>query len=281
MSPAEAVIGFENVSKRFGSTVAVDRVDLCLNEGRVLGIVGESGSGKSTCVRMALGLERPSEGRLLFRGSPYSYGRRPLRDLRKKLGFVFQDPYDSLNGRMKIGEAVAEPLQIHGTGRREALRRAAELLDAVGLPDADLDSLPEEYSGGGRQRIAIARGLAVDPEILLCDEPTASLDASVQAQIINLLLELKTSRKLSLIFVSHDLRLVRRIADDVAVMKEGRILESGPVGKVLETPEDAYTRRLLDARPGDHPARRRLTEPVREQRPLPKPAPPKTEGARP
>jgi oligopeptide/dipeptide ABC transporter ATP-binding protein len=209
---------------------------------------------------MALGLERPTAGQVSFRGQPYPRGSRGLRALRRHIGFVFQDPYDSLDDRMTIERVVAEPLRIHGVGDRTAMRsRVAELLAAVGLPDAPLDSHPGRFSGGGRQRIAIARGLALDPEVLVCDEPTASLDVSVQAQILNLLMDLRRDRGLSIVFVSHDLDLIKRIADDVVVMYAGRVVEAGPTAELVGRPRHPYTAALLDAAPGDHPARRKLS----------------------
>ncbi len=234
--PGASVLSFRGVTKRFGHRVAVEDVDLDLLEGRTLGIVGESGSGKTTCVRLALGLERPTRGTIAFRGRLYPKTRRRLADIRRHIGFVFQDPYDSLDARMVIGDIVAEPLRIHGMGKVEAEHRAEKVLDAVGLPNVPLDAYPARFSGGGRQRIAIARALSLDPQVLLCDEPTASLDVSVQAQIVNLLLELKATRRLSMIFVSHDLDLVRRIADDVKVMYQGRVVEAGDADSVHARP---------------------------------------------
>lgn len=256
--PHEALIRFDDVTVRFGARLAVDHASMALREGRTLGIVGESGSGKTTCVRMALGLQRPSEGRMWFRDRVYPTRWRDLRAIRRHVGFVFQDPYDSLDPRMTIGDIVAEPLRAHGLGGADVRDRVASMLDAIGLPDAPLDSHPSRYSGGGRQRIAIARGLILDPDVLVCDEPTASLDVSVQAQIVNLLLSLKRSRNISVIFVSHDLDLVRRMADDIVVMYAGRVLEAGPAQVVAGRPQHPYTSALLSAVPGDHPRARKL-----------------------
>jgi len=254
------VLAFESVSRHYRGLTALDSVSLSLARGSTLGLVGESGSGKTTCVRLALGLERPSSGRLTFDGVSYPRGRRGLRAVRRKLGFVLQDPYDSLDPRMRLREIVAEPLRIHrlaGAGR-DTGRRVSELLTAVGLPDAALDSYPSRYSGGGRQRIAIARALICDPELLICDEPTSSLDVSMQAQIVNLLLEAKRSRNLSMLFVSHDLDLIGRIADTLVVLYRGRVVETGPAALIRENPRHPYTKSLHDAIPADHPARRRL-----------------------
>lgn len=255
---APVVLGFESVTKQYRGHTALDAVSISLTRGTTLGLVGESGSGKTTCVRLALGLERPSSGRLTFDGAPYPQGRRRLRGVRRQLGFVLQDPYDSLDPRMRLRDIVAEPLRIHHLSGRDTGRRVGELLAAVGLPDAPLDSYPSRYSGGGRQRLAIARALICDPTVLICDEPTSSLDVSMQAQIVNLLLDAKRSRGLSMLFVSHDLDLIGRIADSLAVLYRGRVVETGPAALVRAQPRHPYTRSLHDAIPADHPARRRL-----------------------
>jgi oligopeptide/dipeptide ABC transporter ATP-binding protein len=259
---AGSVLGFESVSKYYRGLAALDQVTLSLSRGCALGLVGESGSGKSTCVRLALGLERPTSGRLTFRGADYPRGRRRLRTLRSQVGFVLQDPYDSLDPRMRLREIVAEPLRAHRLRDRDTDRRVAVMLRAVGLGDAPLDSYPARYSGGGRQRIAIARALMTDPAVLICDEPTSSLDVSVQAQIVNLLLDAKRSRDLSLLFVSHDLDLIGRVADTLVVMYRGRVMESGPAELVRGRPRHPYTKSLHDAVPADHPARRKLITPA-------------------
>ncbi len=255
--PSE-LIAFEEVTRRFGAHVAVERASFALRDGRTLGIVGESGSGKTTCVRMALGLDRPSSGTVSFRGRPYPRSRRALRQIRQHVGFVFQDPYDALDPRMTIERIVAEPLRIHRRADHGTHARVEELLALVGLPEVPLDSHPSQFSGGGRQRIAIARGLALDPDVLICDEPTASLDVSVQAQILNLLADLRLRRNVSIVFVSHDLDLIRRIADDIVVMYAGRVVEEGVAREVVAAPRHPYTAALLDAAPGDHPSRRKL-----------------------
>jgi peptide/nickel transport system ATP-binding protein len=257
------LLGFDAVSKYYRGLAALDQVSLSLLRGSTLGLVGESGSGKTTCVRLALGLERPSAGRLTFDGADYPSGRRRLRRVRRQIGFVLQDPYDSLDPRMRLRDIVSEPLRIHRLRGRDSDRRISELLGAVGLPDAPLDSYPARYSGGGRQRIAIARALICDPAVLICDEPTSSLDVSVQAQIVNLLLEAKRSRDLSMLFVSHDLDLIGRVADSLAVMYRGRVVETGPAELVRGRPRHPYTRSLHDAVPADHPAGRRLAAPGR------------------
>ena len=261
---APPVIAFDQVSKRYrGGRLALDDVTLALPAGGSLGLVGESGSGKTTCVRLALGLERPTAGGLTFNGTAYPAGRTGLRPLRRQIGFVLQDPYDSLDARMTVRDIVAEPLRIHrlpgGRGRRGD-ELVAELLAAVGLPGADLRSYPSRYSGGGRQRIAIARALVASPAVLICDEPTSSLDVSVQSQIINLLLDARRERDLSMLFVSHDLDLIGRVADTVAVMYAGRVLETGPAEQIRRSPRHPYTRALHEAVPADHPRHRRLAD---------------------
>jgi oligopeptide/dipeptide ABC transporter ATP-binding protein len=255
------VIGFESVTKRYRGVTALDQVSLALPAGLTLGLVGESGSGKTTCVRLALGLERPTSGRVTFGGEPYPRSRRQLRPLRRQFGFVLQDPYDSLDPRRTLRDIVSEPLRVHGMRGRDTDRRITEMLAAVGLRDAPLGSYPPRYSGGGLQRIAIARALITDPAVLICDEPTSSLDVSVQAQIINLLLEARRGRGLSVLFVSHDLDLIGRVADTLVVMYRGRVVESGPAHLVRSQPRHPYTRSLHDAVPADDPARRRLVAP--------------------
>jgi ABC-type glutathione transport system ATPase component len=256
------MIGFEGVSKHYrGGRLALDDVTLSLPAGGSLGLVGESGSGKTTCVRLALGLARPTSGRLTFDGAAYPASRRGLRGMRRQIGFVLQDPYDSLDPRMTIRQIVSEPLRIHGLpggsgARGDAL--VAEQLAAVGLAGADLHSYPSRYSGGGRQRIAIARALISAPSVLICDEPTSSLDVSVQSQIVNLLLDAGRQRDLSMLFVTHDLDLIGRVVDTVAVMYGGRVVETGPAELIRQSPRHPYTRALHDAVPADHPRHRRL-----------------------
>jgi peptide/nickel transport system ATP-binding protein len=256
------MIGFEGVSKKYrGGRLALDDVTFAVPEGGSLGLVGESGSGKTTCIRLALGLERPTAGGLTFNGTPYPAGRGKLRVLRRRIGFVLQDPYDSLDPRMTIRDIVTEPLRIHGLpGGRGSAGDAlvTEQLSAVGLPGADLRSYPARYSGGGRQRIAIARALITAPSVLICDEPTSSLDVSVQSQIVNLLLDAGRARDLSMLFVTHDLDLIGRVVETVAVMYGGRIVEIGPAEQIRQSPRHHYTKALHDAVPADDPRNRRL-----------------------
>ena len=254
------IVELERVTKRFGGVTAVDEVSLALHPGRTLGVVGESGCGKSTTARLIVGLERPSTGELRFNGAPYGRSGRALRAARKAIGMIFQDPYESLDARFTVGDVVAEPLDTHGVRRGERADRVRELLDSVGMSGIDPGAYPAQFSGGQRQRIGIARALALDPELVVCDEPTSALDVSVQAQILNLLLDLQRDRGVGLLVISHDLHVVRRMSDEVAVMYAGMVVEQGPAEAVTRSPRHPYTRALLDALPGTSPAGRRLRD---------------------
>ncbi|WP_165219054.1 dipeptide ABC transporter ATP-binding protein [Affinirhizobium pseudoryzae] len=229
---------------------AVDGVSLVLKRGEVLGLVGESGSGKSTLGRMAAGITVPSAGTVRLNGQPVmSSGRSPAK-ITTRVQTIFQDPFASLNGRMRIGDIVAEgPLAHKLVTRSEAGRYVADWLAAVGLDPAFANRFPHQFSGGQRQRIAIARALAMQPDVVVCDEPVASLDVSIQAQIINLLIRLRSELDLSLIFISHDLSVVRHLCDRVAIMYRGRIVEEGEAGAIYADPQHDYTKRLLAAVP--------------------------------
>ena len=237
---------------------AVDQVELTIGYGDRLGIVGESGSGKSTLVRLLAALDRPTAGAVLFDGQ--SIAGRPesgLGFLRSAVQLVFQDPLSSLNPRMRVGDIITEPLrsplltgsQRGSTARTARAQRLAEVLDQVGLPADSGRRYPHEFSGGQRQRIALARALAPRPRVLIADEPVSALDVSVRSQVINLLNDLVATEHLTLVFVSHDLTVVRHLCDRVAVMRGGRILEQGPTAEVYESPADPYTRTLLDSVP--------------------------------
>jgi peptide/nickel transport system ATP-binding protein len=225
--------------KNYRSVRALDGVDLDVARGQRFGIVGESSSGKSTLARLLLGLDRPDAGTVRIDGVPI--GKDP-RFVRRTMQMVFQDPMSSLDPRMRVRDIVAEPLRATGD-------RVAELLAAVGLPKSAADRYPHQFSGGQRQRIAIARALAPRPSVLLADEPVSALDVSVRAQILNLLLDLTVQLGLTLVFVSHDLSVIRHVTDTVAVMRQGRILETGPTDRVYANPEHGYTRELLAAVP--------------------------------
>jgi ABC-type glutathione transport system ATPase component len=248
------ILELEDVSKSFGGTVALDGVSLALRPGRTLGVVGESGCGKTTLARVIMGLEPPDRGTLRFAGAPYP---RRLRSLRRRVTMVFQDPYDSLDPRFTVRSLLDEPLRAHGLPRDD--ERLQALLESVGMAGADLDAYPAEYSGGQRQRLGIARALAPEPDVVVCDEPTSALDVSVQAQILNLLLDLQRGRDLAYLFISHDLEVVRRVSDEIAVMYAGRVVEQGPARELTANPQHAYSRQLLAAVPAAHPASRSRT----------------------
>lgn len=231
--------------------VALQNASVKVRRGTTVGLVGESGSGKSTLGRCLTLLERPDSGEVLLEGeSLSSASARRVRMLRKQFQTVFQDPYSSLNPRKTIGRLIREPLDIHRMGTpEERRRRAVELMEVVGLRSDQYDRYPHELSGGQRQRVAIGRALAPKPQLLILDEPTSALDVSIQAQIVNLLLDLQQDFDLTYVFISHDLNLVRHICDDVYVMRAGEIVESGSMAKVMSEPEHDYTRSLLAATP--------------------------------
>jgi peptide/nickel transport system ATP-binding protein len=239
---------FDGVTVRYGTGrhahVAAESVDLVVPAGQVVGLVGESGSGKSTLARAAVGLVAPAAGRILLGGKPVPRrGRRPLQ-------MVFQDPYASLDPRMTAGESIAEAIpRGTATGRRARRGAAARLTELVGLPPGIIDKLPAELSGGQRQRIALARALAGRPDVIIADEITSALDVSTQGAVLNLVRDLQRELGLALLFISHNLAVVRYVADFVAVMYQGRIVEHGPAERVMLNPEQPYTRRLLAAVP--------------------------------
>ena len=238
---------------------AVDGVDMTISEGETVGLVGESGCGKTTLGKTIIKLLEPTKGNIYFRADNIT-GLSPsrMRPYRKKMQIVFQDPYGSLNPRMKVESIVAEGLVIHNIstpGERKGIVR--ELLRTVGLREDALPRYPHEFSGGQRQRIAIARALALNPEFVVCDEPISALDVSVQAQIINLFIELQEKFRLTYLFISHDLRVVRHISDRVAVMYLGKVVEFAPSGELYKNPLHPYTRVLISSVPVADPDRQR------------------------
>jgi peptide/nickel transport system ATP-binding protein len=238
-----------------GAVTAVDDVDLDLHRGEILGLVGESGSGKSTVGRCLLRLITPGAGTVRFDGMDVlTLGRRNLKALRRRLQIVFQDSESALDPRMTVGEAVREGLDIHNLGTpAERREQVAAMLERVGLDPDHAARPPHRLSGGQRQRVAIARALVVQPEVVVADEPVSALDASIQAQILDLIADLRRDLRLTLLFISHDLSVVRAISDRVAVMYAGRIVEIGPAGAVFDDPRHPYTRMLLDSIPVPDP----------------------------
>ena len=232
-------------------TVAAEKVALDLHRGETLAVVGESGSGKSTLARMILRLVEPDAGEVVFEGRPVSdAGREALRQFRRRAQIVFQDPYASLDPRLKIGESIVRGPMAHGAGRAAAEKLARDWLERVGLPAQAIDRFPHEFSGGQRQRICIARALALEPSLLIADEAVSALDVSVQAQVLDLLADLKREMNLSMLFITHDLRVAREIADTIMVMQRGRVVERNGAEALFTAPQSPYTRSLLDAVPG-------------------------------
>jgi peptide/nickel transport system ATP-binding protein len=235
---------------------AVDDVSLTVRRGRTLGLVGESGCGKTTLGRTILRLIEPTSGNIVYNGTDITtLDREAMRAMRRKMQIIFQDPYASLNPRMTVGAALMEPMIIHnlGANRAERLEMAGELMKKVGLDRAMLNRYPHEFSGGQRQRICIARALAVKPEFIICDESVSALDVSIQAQILNLLLDLQDEMNLTYVFISHDLAVVKFISDEVAVMYNGRVVEMNDAVGIYENPQHDYTRKLLGAIPKGMP----------------------------
>ncbi len=263
-NPARPLLQLDRVSKAFlvkramlprnrRYFTAVDGVSLSIARGETVGLVGESGSGKSTIGRMAIGLIRPTSGCIRFRGIDLArlQTRREWLPVRRQMQIIFQDPYSSLSPRMKVAEAIIEPMRLHGqVGDERAARRiAAGLLERVGLSAEDGGKYPHQFSGGQRQRVSIARALATRPSFLICDEPTSSLDVSVQASVLNLLKDLQDELNLTMLLISHDLGVIRQMCDRVAVLKGGRLVEEGDNERIFTNPSTAYMRDLLTATP--------------------------------
>jgi peptide/nickel transport system ATP-binding protein len=251
---------------------AVDGVSFSIERGKTLALVGESGCGKSTVARLLVGLYQPTRGDVRFDGQPTDAAQNAggLRTLRKRMQMIFQDPYASLNPRWKVLDIVAEPLREHGLAKDgDGLRQqVGALLLQVGLAAADVDKFPHQFSGGQRQRISIARALATQPEFLVCDEPTSALDVSVQAQVLNIMKDLQRTQGLTYLFISHNLAVVRHVADQVGVMYLGRLVEVADKAVLFSQPRHPYTRMLLDAIPDIHMSGRART-PVQGEVPNP------------
>jgi len=231
---------------------AVNNVSFSLKKGETLGIVGESGCGKSTLSRCILRLIEPTEGRVKFLGkNVLSMPKEEMRQLRKKIQIIFQDPYSTLNSKMTVGKIISEPWAIFNdiVPKKNWDKKIKDLLISVGLNIEDIDRFPHQFSGGQQQRIGIARALALNPEVIICDEPVSALDVSIQAQIINLLKEIQNKTNISLIFISHDLSVVEYISDRVGVMYQGEFIEFGDVNQIFQNPQHEYTKSLLKAAP--------------------------------
>lgn len=269
-----ALLEVSNISKRFpvrdsmgamlGTVHAVDDVSFSIAPGETLGLVGESGCGKSTVSKMIMRLLEPDEGSIQLDGTEIAHAtHREMRPLRRKVQMVFQDPYASLNPRQRSESIVAEPLIVHNEGTARTRRaRVAELFNQVGLRPDQMRLVPSKFSGGQRQRLAIARALALKPALIVADEPVSALDVSIQAQVVNLMADLQKELGLAYLFVAHDLGVVQHISDRIAVMYLGRIVEIGSVCAVYGRPSHPYTRTLMDAIPRPNPRRRHTHTPV-------------------
>jgi oligopeptide transport system ATP-binding protein len=263
--------------KQVGAVKAVDGVDFALGRGETLGIVGESGCGKSTVAKLLVNLERPTAGEIRYKGEDITrLSGRALKAVRRNIQMVFQDPYTSLNPRMTVGDIIGEPFDIHPevAPKGDRRRKVQELLDVVGLNPEYINRYPHQFSGGQRQRIGIARGLALNPEIIICDEPVSALDVSVQAQVINLMERLQDEFNLSYLFIAHDLSIVRHISDRVGVMYLGKVAEIGSDEQIYEHPTHPYTQALLSAVPVPDPSAREGRERIILTGDVPSPANP-------
>ncbi|HEY9440557.1 MAG TPA: dipeptide ABC transporter ATP-binding protein [Streptomyces sp.] len=263
------------IRKQIGAVRAVDGVDFDLAPGETLGIVGESGCGKSTVARMLVHLEQPTAGSIRYKGEDVTkLSARALKAVRRNIQMVFQDPYTSLNPRMTVGDIIGEPYEIHPevAPRGSRRRKVQELLDVVGLNPEYINRYPHQFSGGQRQRIGIARGLALNPEIIVADEPVSALDVSVQAQVVNLLERLQAEFGLSFVFIAHDLSVVRHISDRIGVMYLGRIVETGTDEEIYDHPTHPYTQALLSAVPVPDPTARENRERIILYGDVPSPA---------
>lgn len=255
----EVLLTTENLHMYFstkrGVLKAVNGIDLSIREGESLGLVGESGCGKSTLGKTLMRIYQPSQGKILFHGEDISaFSKKKAKDYTKRVQMIFQDPYASLDPLFVVGDSIAEGIAAHRTmSRAEAREKTAELLDLVGLNPSSINRYPHEFSGGQRQRVGIARAISLDPELIVCDEPISALDVSIQAQIVNLLRELQQSRKMSYLFITHDLSMVRQISERIAVMYLGKLVEIAPSSRIYDKALHPYTKALLSAIPIANP----------------------------
>ena len=261
MSSLESFLEVKNLVKEFpiksglfsrqtGAVHAVSGVSFSIQKGETLGLVGESGCGKSTLGRCILRLIEPTSGEVLLEGKNIlNFPKEELRRLRRRIQIIFQDPYASLNPRMTVGDLISEPLEIHGLYKGKKVERVKQLLDLCGLRSDAINRYPHEFSGGQRQRICIARALAVEPDFIVCDEPVSALDVSIQSQILNLMMDLQKELKLTYLFISHDLKVVKHVSNRVAVMYLGKIVETATSDEIYKNPQHPYTQALLSSVP--------------------------------
>ena len=247
-------MSYQNTNDNFwdkkSEIIVLKDISLEIKKGEILGLVGESGCGKSTLGKCILALEKINSGQIIFDGNDIStFNKRELKNFRRNAQLIFQNPYSSLNPRMSIYETLSEPLLIHNiyNNKKEVQQKVEEMINLVGLKTEDKAKYPHEFSGGQRQRIAIARALITSPKFVIADEPVSALDVSIQAQIINLLQELKERFNLTILFISHDLNIVRYLSDNIAIMEKGQIIEKGTSEQIFNNPKEEYTRTLLNA----------------------------------
>jgi peptide/nickel transport system ATP-binding protein len=261
----DLVVRYGRGRKAAASPAAVDRVSFSIAPGETVGLVGESGSGKSTIGKAILGLQKVSGGSITYQGKDItSAGASQRRALGSELRAVFQDPNSSLNPRNTVGSSLAEPLRLRGVGAAEARQRAEDMLERVGLPREAVDRYPSQFSGGQRQRISVARALICDPKLVVCDEAVSALDLSTQAQVLNLLADLRDERGLGYLFIAHDIAVVQFLAQRVVVLYRGQVMESGPAAAVTENPRHPFTQALVAASPVPRPAEQAARREARE-----------------